>query len=239
MKNLCTFDDIYVSEKFTATKHHDIDDAVQRLERIEDVSVDDGIHAMFSWFTGELMGLAEGGVAKKVAYIFGQIGKVLHDRKQTGPVYRISQLQNVNNIDAVKSTHNASTGNKQLQSWSTTERGARWFYNHFVHKQNKSDIPNPTKAWVLLKTDAENLQQLLTFEDCMDYLEAVIKSEKTDKHYRDIAVKLHQHFYQTDMKRLHELICLTPSTVPIEIVTVLVPPGDPSFNDMFNMMFRR
>ena len=238
MKNLCTFDDIYVTERLTATKRHDIEDAIARLNNIDDIDTDDGIHAMFSWFKGELMGMEEGMLAKRVAYILGQIGKVFHDKKQTGPVFRIAQLQNVDSADAVKSTRNASTGPKQLQSWSTTERGARWFYNHFVHAQNKSDIPNPTKAWVLLKTDAENLQQLLTFEDCMDYLEAVINAKDTDREFKEIAVKLHKHFYSTDMKRLHELICLTPSTVPVEIVSVLVPPGQPSFDDMFNAMFR-
>lgn len=214
MKNLLLF------EKYIAPFDDDFKKAEKRVNalKMDHDFLDHAIWALHGWFYGRFMMKKDSEDIKEVTDIFKRIGEVYHNPIKE-KMYRVTHMhiepgtpvKDIRKVDKVR------TGPKQLQSWSTSKEGAEWFFNHFVRDQNKDDTPHEAKTWVLLSTDAEHLGQLLTFEECMQFLYDV------GLMFRDIE-EIADHLVGDDMLKLHELICDTPPEVPIRIENILVPP---------------
>lgn len=218
---------ILLYEKYIAPFDASLKKAKDRWEKLDaltgtsDDFIEEAVNAMYKWFYGGFMSgphKYDNDYVKKITDVFNNIGKIYHtpvDKK----MYRIAHLQIESGMGTkeIRNINKAQSGPKQLQSWSTSIDGAEWFFDHFVRSQNKDDKPHPTKTWVLLSTDAENLNQLLTFEECMQFLYDI---GHVDSDVEELADRL----VSDNMLKLHELICDTPKEVPVKIENILVPP---------------
>lgn len=210
-------------EKFVLTAEPEV--AKKRMSSIEREDKDRyilfGLQMMYYWFYGRMMG--EKGEMTDVVNVFRDLGKVYHDKIQDEKyLYRAVNImlhkEGMSDADILAITK-AETGPKQLQSWSTSINGAKWFFEHFVKEQNHAHKTKSDNAWVIARTEAKNVEQLLTFEDCLNYFSDISTLKLSDD-----AEDLINHLYVDNMLKLHELIAYSPKQVPIKIVKLLVPP---------------
>lgn len=194
--------------------------------------VNDAAQTIYQWFIGGFMSIRtdERDEVAEAIEIFKKIGTSYH-KPVKGKVYRVAHIrvpssykeEDILKIDKCKS------GPKTLQSWSSTKKGAEWFYNHFVDQQNHDAIPHPERSWVLLETEAHNLDQLLTFESCIQFLYDVCMVLDNGTYQSKWAEKIEylaDHFNVLEMKKLNELICATPEEIPVKVISVYVAPGE-------------
>lgn len=195
--------------------------------------VTDAAQIIWNWFSGYFMHVKTNyNEDVKIAIdIFKKIGESYHT-PISGKVYRIAHIKvpstykeaDILKIDRCKS------GPKTIQSWSSSKKGAIWFYNRFVDKQNHRSVPSPERAWVLLETDASNLDQLVTFESLIQFLyDSAIILDPEQKIHSKWAKKLESlgnYFNIADMRKLNELICATPEEISVRVLSVFVAPGE-------------
>jgi len=217
MKNLLLY------EKYIAPFDSSMKKAKGRWDALHasDEFVEKAVDAMYKWFYGGFMSgphKHDSDYIIEITNVFKNIGKVYHTPVDKS-MFRIAHLHIEPGMGTkeIRKISKTQSGPKQLQSWSTTKEGAEWFFNHFVRDQNQDAVSHPSRTWVLLSTEAENLNQLLTFEECMQFLYDI-------GHMDSNVEMLADRLVSNDMLKLHELICDTPKEVPVKIENILVPP---------------
>ncbi len=218
MKNILLY------EKYIAPFDSSMKKAKGRWDALHasDEFVEKAISAMHKWFYGGFMSgedKHDNEYVKEVIDVFKKIGKIYHtpvDEK----LYRIAHLHVPGmGTKEIRKISKTQSGPKQLQSWSTSKEGAEWFFNHFVRDQNQDAVTHPSRTWVLLSTETKNLNQLLTFEECIQFLYDI-------GHMDPMIEVVADRLVSNDMLKLHELICDTPKEVKVKIENILVPPSN-------------
>lgn len=229
---------IFLFEKFIAPFDSSAKKAAERMKGLgikkipgEDRSsiiadsereIHDAAFAIRDWFYGKFMHIrSNDDDVWDAIKLFKKVGASYHTEVK-GPMYRVAHIRVGPNKaeEDILDIKKCQPGPKKLQSWSTTQKGAEWFFKHFVKEQNEDDVPAPGKSWVLLKSSAENFEQLLTFEECMQFfydIASILKIHPTELLADDLQKG-------GEMIKMHELICVVPEEIPVEIVEVFVLP---------------
>lgn len=213
MKHLQLFEKFIISKPDTA-------EAYGRLTNVGPMVAMAGLTMMYNWFYGNMMG--DNDEMKEVVKTFEEIGEVYHDKIKNKPMYRAVHIhlpeEGMSKEDIMKITK-AQTGPKRLQSWATTQSGAEWFFKHFVKEQNQTHAPHRKAAWIIVETNVNNLEQLITFEGCLTFFADMDAIDLTPH-----AEAMIERLDDDEMLKLHELIAFAPKEVELKVVKVLVPP---------------
>jgi hypothetical protein len=218
-----TFKD-YLTEKAPLQASSDSGAKLIRIHRT--VPIPDAVILVCLWFSGHFMGSPEGFEAKMLADALKAIGK---EYQSTAPakLYRATHLRlpspKYKKDDILKMT-NVSTGPKRLQSWATKRDGAEWFYSHFVSDQNHGNIRQKGKAWVILSTDASQVQTYTSWEDLIQFLSDVYQNyDKWDSQMdfpRDKFYHIIDNYNGSEMQKNWEVICHTPPQIKADILDI-------------------
>jgi hypothetical protein len=198
------------------------DVAQERLRDVGDINEQYmTMDVLYKWFGGDFMGRGDDATELVAIKLLKKLGEVYHD-KVSGPAFRVAVIEvekpTISHIRGIKS---AATGMKMLQSWSTSIDGATWFHDYFM-KRDSSDRPMDHKALVMVKTDANNLNQLVTFDECIQFMHDARTSDVEE--LSAFGDKMTDWLEVDIMLKLHELICVAPKEVAIEVNKVYVKP---------------
>lgn len=137
-------------------------------------------------------------------------------------LYRCVQLPHVEDGEDIARLKHTSTSNKDIQSWSTDQSGAEWFYKTFIIGVNHFGHPEPHKAWVILSTESRNLEVLMHYESAMRFYRDMMDSNPVD--VLGFAKDQFDFYNVSEMLKNKEVICKVPNDVPVQIHKVLVRP---------------
>jgi hypothetical protein len=175
------------------------------------------------WFGGYFMARPRNRETEELELVLKAIASVYEvGVKKESRLYRCVQLQHVEDeMDLAKLKH-AQTANKDIQSWSTDQSGAEWFYRKFAVEVNHGGRSEPHKAWVILSTEAKNVEVLVHYESAMRFFRDLTDANPLD--VLGFAKEMLDFYNISDMLKNKEVICQVPNDVPVKIHKVLVPP---------------
>ena len=212
----------------------------------------DGLENLYNWFRGGFMGNNDKGQVTRAIELFKKISKVYH-KPISGKYYRAIHLRTnpKEDNDSIMKRNMGQVSNKKLQSWSTDMGSALYFFEHFCRDQNQHADPEPDKAWVIVGTDCSNLNQLLTYDECMEFCWDVANTVQADRRTIENAKKWTKHMATNDeMLKLHELICeAKKEKIPYTVEKIMVDTykkdtplpnkrgNEPSMDDLLRQLF--
>jgi hypothetical protein len=203
-------------------------DAKTKLEKIGDQDrIEKTVDIIFDWFSGGFMG--QRGTKKTTAAkeAFSRVGNV-YGVEKVGKYYRalIIDVPPMTPDETILRMNRGKVSTKTLQSWSSTKRGAKYFFEHFARDQNQQTGKRENKAWVLVSANSSDLNSLVSFEACIQFMADVAKvyEQEGPGSVQDYV----EHLVMNDvMYDMHEMICSTVKTsIPFKVEEVLVSCGE-------------
>lgn len=186
------------------------------------------INYIINWFSGRDMG---GNISKDdftmTFNCFDLLSKV-YGKPKGDNFYRAVHLRitpDLNKKDLL-GTHVISSGPTPLQSFSLTEDGALYFFNHFAKQQNGSANAQRDKTWVLIKVSSDNISPLISANTLNQFVSDAYAAD-IDKvfSYEDTKQikKIATLYNELEMTKQNEIICEVKEKITADIIKIMVP----------------